>query len=196
MTGDIPFRPATKADAPDLAYLHATASGGMIEIMYRDVVPGLSAVDLFAEIMARDIEPYSWLNCVVAEDGGEVVGKLHSFAADDESKFVDDPRVPRERYEILAPLERLVAPGTWHISAVAVRPSHQGRGLGKRFLQLAQSQARERDFAEISLHVFEDNRDAVAFYEIMGFRIAGRCALDHPGFAEHNGDFLLMRCAV
>ncbi len=196
MANDIPIRQATKADAPNLAYLHALASGGIIEFICCDVVPDVGPIDLFAEIMAGDAEPYTWRNCVVADDGGQVVGKLHTYPADDEAKSEPDPRIPAERFSILSPIERLEAPGTWHISAVAVRPDYQGRGLGRRFLQLAETQAREKAFTEMSLHVFEDNHGAIALYETMGFWVADRCSLEHPALAHHAGDLLLMRCPV
>ena len=196
MANDVPFRQATKADAPDLAYLNALAGGGIVEFIFRDVVPGVGPIDLFAETFADDAEPYTWRNCVVADDGGQVVGELHAYPADDKAKVEPDPRIPAERFSILSPIDRLEAPGTWHISAVAVRPDYQGRGLGRRFLQLAEKQAREKAFTEISLHVFEDNRGAIALYETLGFWVAGRCSLDHPALAHHEGDLLLMRCPV
>lgn len=74
MANDVPFRQATKADAPDLAYLHALAGGGIVEFIFRDVLPGVGPIDLFAETFAGDAEPYTWRNCVVADDGGQVVG--------------------------------------------------------------------------------------------------------------------------
>ena len=196
MADEIPFRPAARTDAPDLAYLHTLASGGIIEYLYSDTVPGLGPAELLAEYLAGDAEPFTWRNCVVADDAGSVVGKLLTYPADDEAKAADDPRIPPERYEILAPVEQLHAPGTWHICALAVRPGHQGRGIGRRFLELADTQARDNGFTEISLHVFEDNLVAVALYESMGYRIAARRAADHPALAQHEGDVLLMRRTI
>ncbi len=196
MANDVPFRQATKADAPDLACLTTLAGGGFIEFLYRDVVPDVGPIDLFAEAMAGDAEPYTWRNCVVADDGGPVVGMLCTFPFDDNAKFEPDPRIPAERLSILSPLEHLEAPGTWHISVVAARPDYQRRGLGRRFLQLSETQAREKAFTEMSLHVFEDNHGAIALYETMGFWVADRCSLEHPALAHHEGDFLLMRCPV
>jgi len=203
MADDIPFRQATKADAPDLAYLNTLSGGGFIEFLYGDAVPGIGPIDLFAETMAGDAEPYTWRNCVVADDGGQVVGNLCTFPFDDDAKSEPDPRIPAERLSILnnPVMEQLGAPGTWYISDVAVRPDYRRRGLGRRLMQLAEAQAREKAFTEMSLHVFEDNHGAVALYETMGFWVADRCSLEqpvfaHPAFAHHEGDYLLMRGPV
>lgn len=196
MTGAVSFRNASTADAYDLAYLHALASGGMVEFFYQDIVPGAGPVDLFAETMASDGEPYTWRNCVAADKGGEVIGMLHCYPADDEAKFEDDPRIPADRYEVLVPLDRLMVPGTWYICAVAVRPGNRRQGTGSRFMQLANDQARERSFTELTLHVFEDNQGAIELYETLGFQITDRAALDHAAFTRHEGDLLLMRRAV
>ena len=196
MSGDVSLRNATAADAHDLAYLHALASGGIVEFVFEDVVPGVGPIELFAEAFAHDKGPYTWRNCVVADDGRQVVGKLHSFPADEEAEHEPDPRIPVERFEVLAPLETLKATGTWYICAVAVRPGNQGRGLGKQFMELANDQARKKGFTELSLHVFEDNRGAVALYQSLAFQITNRCTLKHKAFSHHEGDLLLMRRPV
>jgi ribosomal protein S18 acetylase RimI-like enzyme len=196
MASEIPFRPATRADAPDLAYLHALAAAGIIEFLCSDVVPGVGPIDLFAETLADDGEPYTWRNCVVADDGGQIVGKLLAFPADDKAKAKADPRIPVERLSILSPLGELEAPGTWYIGAVAVRPDYQGRGMGRRFLQLAETQARENAFSEMSLKVFENNRRAIALYKAMGFQESARRSLEHPALDHQTVDMLQMRCPV
>ena len=168
----------------------------MVEFFYADIVPGVGPVGVFADIMAGDVEPYTWRNCIVADQGDEVIGMIHSYPADDEAKFEVDPRIPEDRFAILVPLDALMVPGTWYICAVAVRPGSQGHGIGRRFMQLSIDEARRKAFTELSLHVFEDNGGAIALYETLGFQITDRCTLDHPAFARHEGDLLLMRRAV
>ena len=59
------------------------------------------------------------------------------------------------------------------IEHVYVLAAHQGTGLGGRLLALAGSVARERGLAYVWLGVWEDNPNAIAFYEHLGFEVFG-----------------------
>lgn len=50
---------------------------------------------------------------------------------------------------------------------------HRGRGLGRRLIEAAMAQARERGFVRIELGVRADNRPAIALYEKVGFAREG-----------------------
>lgn len=57
-----------------------------------------------------------------------------------------------------------------HVDQLFVDPSHQRAGIGSALLDWALKSAPGRT----TLHVFEDNRDARAFYEKHGFRARDR----------------------
>jgi ribosomal protein S18 acetylase RimI-like enzyme len=52
---------------------------------------------------------------------------------------------------------------------VAVRPQHQGRGLGRRLVAFAAAEARRRGFAELRLYTHETMTENIALYERLGF---------------------------
>ncbi len=58
---------------------------------------------------------------------------------------------------------------TAHIPQVAVAPEFQSRGLGAALLSLAFGEAVRRSYREVSLTVTDLNREAVRFYERLGF---------------------------
>jgi GNAT superfamily N-acetyltransferase len=53
---------------------------------------------------------------------------------------------------------------------LAVRPSHQGRGIGGRLLALVEEIARQRGAAELALDTSEHAAHLIALYEAKGYR--------------------------
>jgi N-acetylglutamate synthase-like GNAT family acetyltransferase len=60
------------------------------------------------------------------------------------------------------------------IENVAVSPDHQGAGLGKRFLQLADREAARQEFAEVRLYTNVRFTENIAFYSRYGYAETGR----------------------
>ena len=69
------------------------------------------------------------------------------------------------------------------VDNVAVDPAHRGRGLGKRLLELAESEARRAGFDSVYLYTHERMTENLALYA-------------HLGYAEYDrrcmGDFSLV----
>lgn len=53
---------------------------------------------------------------------------------------------------------------------VAVPPEHQGKGLGRRLVEFAEGQARERGYAEIRLYTHVAMEINVGYYESFGWQ--------------------------
>jgi RimJ/RimL family protein N-acetyltransferase len=81
----------------------------------------------------------------VAEDGGEIVGRLS---------------VARDQH-----------PASRHVAdlGLMVAQSHRRRGIGTKLLDAAVEWARESDVRKLELHVFPWNTGAIALYERFGF---------------------------
>ncbi len=52
---------------------------------------------------------------------------------------------------------------------VAVHPTFQGQGLGKRLMQLAENEAKGRGYSEIQLYTHEKMTENIAMYTNMGY---------------------------
>jgi len=65
----------------------------------------------------------------------------------------------------------VMRPGPNHlfIENVAVDPEHQGRGLGRRLLALAESRARARNLPVLRLYTNVKMTENFPFYEALGF---------------------------
>lgn len=97
----------------------------------------------------------------VAEDNGEIVGVLVLI---------------RAKSGIL-------------LDNVAVHPGHQGKGLGRRFLELAESEARSQGYTFIDLYTHECMIENIGMYKAFGYVETGRKT-------EHGYNRVYMRKAL
>jgi len=52
---------------------------------------------------------------------------------------------------------------------VAVRPDHQGTGLGKRLIKLAESEASDQGFEKLDLYTHESMSENIEIYRALGY---------------------------
>lgn len=57
------------------------------------------------------------------------------------------------------------------INYLAVSPRHRGEGLGRRLIERLEALFEAKGCPKINLQVRESNREIIAFYEAMGYRI-------------------------
>jgi ribosomal protein S18 acetylase RimI-like enzyme len=194
-----PFRWAVKEDAPVIAELFSISSDGISDYVWStltDDYPGLSLPEIGAQRYARENTKFSYQNCIVAEIDGQVAGILLTFpmAVEPVSPQVDEAPSQEDDGEpdVLSPYSELEVPGSLYVAGVAFFPDYRGRGLGTRFMAVAEEQAREKGFSVLSMLAFEQNRRAVALYNRLGYREARRRpVVPHP-LIHHTGDVILM----
>jgi len=85
-----------------------------------------------------------------------------------------------------------VAADEAEVLTLAVTPSSQSRGLGRRLLQAALDHARTHGAASMFLEVSPANVPALALYARAGFAPVGRRPRYYPG----GGDALVLRRAI
>ena len=78
----------------------------------------------------------------------------------------------------------------FELAKMAVRPSHQGHGLGERLGQAAIQHARERGAAMMFLETNSILRNAIRLYERLGFAHAPR---PHPSPYERSNVYMELR---
>lgn len=99
-------------------------------------------------IMADDTTPVF----VCTDDDGEVIG--HAFCIHKQIK--DDPVLTDVR--------------TLYIDDICVDEAHRGQGVGKALFDHVIAYAKELDFYNVTLNVWECNPGAYGFYESMGLK--------------------------
>ena len=73
--------------------------------------------------------------------------------------------------QLAALVEMIVKPDHLFIENLAVSPSHQGRGLGRRLIAHAEAQARELGLPSLQLLTGELMQSNVTLYQSLGFQI-------------------------
>ncbi|MGH3448504.1 MAG: GNAT family N-acetyltransferase, partial [Nocardioidaceae bacterium] len=104
----------------------------------------------------------------VLEDGAAEDGQLQAIAVALPA-LADDARSAQP------------VPGLAHISSVAARPGHWGRGYGGLTVRAVMSHAVRRGYARVQLWTHQSNRGAKRLYEREGFTDIGRRRTDDNG---------------
>lgn len=156
------LRPATAADAPLIAAMHAASW----QATYRDLLPAA-----FLECEVGDERAAYWRARMEAPGGERRLvliaerGDTHEAAG-----FVCVERQPDSQWGVL-------------LDNLHTLPAHQGIGVGTLLMRAAQDWARAQGEAQLYLYVLEGNTPAVAFYERQGWEYSG-AEPDHIGTAD------------
>ena len=186
-----PLRRARLDDAETLARLIDLAGEGMPSHLWAGLAQaGETPLDVGTQRAAREAGGFSYRHAVVADLDGTVAGMLIGYRQSDPYDTGEMAAMP----DMIRPLVELEAeaPGTWYINALSVFPSHQGQGIGSRFLALADALAADAGARTLSLIVAGENTGAFRLYGRAGFRPAAvRPVVAFPG-TVHRGDWILM----
>ena len=106
--------------------------------------------DTEAFVRAHYIEDPRKIRCSVAEENGAVLGFQSLIRADEGNKYG-------------------VEPG-WGIIGTHIRPSAARRGVGRALFAVSLEAAEDASIEKIDASIANDNSEALAYYEAMGFR--------------------------
>jgi len=126
------FRPATTDDADVLAELVNYAGEGMPFFLWNQLAGAAqTAWDVGRRRAARDEGSFSYRNATMIEYDGQCAGCLIGY------EIPDNPApIPDDMPTMFVPLQELenLAPDTWYINVLAVRPQFRRLGLGTKLL--------------------------------------------------------------
>lgn len=187
---EILVRPARRSDCVDIARLVLMSNDGIAEYIWTPHIVGRgSIIAAGTQRCARDGVPFSYQNCLIAEQGGRVAGALHAVRVpmplDDDEIVESDP--------VLRPLAELSTPGSFEIRGLAVYPDFRGRGIARRLIEAAADRVRAWGMSRLSVICFDANEEAMEFYRRHGFRESSRRPLTpHPALRYDSGDSVLL----
>lgn len=171
------IRKANKEDADRIATYLLLA---MVDIVYKFIgVEDYSrAKGVLAYFAEQACNQYSYQNCWVAEEGGEVLAAANIF----DGARLGELRRPIVQY-LKAQCNRDFNPedetqsGEYYIDTLGVHPSHQGKGIGSKMLRFLIEEYVNKQHQTLGLLVDEDNPAAKKLYLKLGFRPVGKKAL-------------------
>ena len=179
-------RPATPADAADLARFVDMASEGLARRFWAEIAePGEDVHAVGTRRAARDEGAFSWRNATIAELDGRVAGGMVGY------RLADTPEPADEAPPIARPLLELeaAAPGTWYVNVLATYPALRGRGVATALLRDA---ARRAGGDALSLIVADANGSARRLYEGFGFAERARRPIVRDGWETASREWVLM----
>lgn len=184
----VTIRPAARADCRTIARLYSISSHGVADYIWTQLAaPGEDVIDVGQRRYEREDSVFSYRNCIVAVLDDEIIGMLVAFPM-----HLNKDAVSEEIDPVLAPYSVLEEDNSYYICGMAFFPPYRGHGLGTRFLELAETQAREKGLPKLSLIAFEQNEGARRLYLRRGYREAARRpVVPHP-LIHYTGDALLM----
>lgn len=193
----IRYRPAEKEDSLKLAELINIASDGIVEYLFRNLVPGMTPVQVMAYNLENDNYPHSYKSVIVAVDGNILVGMTLSYPSS-YHKITDEMCIffPEDRIEHLRDFYLSCYNNSWFLDALCVIESHRGQGIGKMVISLTKQKAAEKGYNSLSLIVFTDNRLAIPVYEHTGFEIVQKVNLGGNEFIKHEDGCWLMKSDI
>ena len=167
MQSNRPFRPANIDDAGVLAELVNYAGEGMPVYLWGQIAgPGQAAWDVGCRRAAREEGSFSYRNATIIEYDGQCAGCLIGY------EIPDNPGpIPDDMPTMFVPLQELenLAPGTWYINVLAVRPQFRRLGLGNKLLALADETAEALGRPGLSVIVSDANTKARRLYDRCGY---------------------------
>jgi ribosomal protein S18 acetylase RimI-like enzyme len=184
------FRPATPRDATVLAELVNYAGEGMPHYLWeKSATAGQTAWDVGRDRAMREQGSFSYRNAMMIECDGEAAGCLIGYEIADHPEPVS-PDMPA----MFRPLQQLenLAPGTWYVNVLAVRPAFRGLGCGGRLLNLADETARTLRKRGMSVIVADANAGARRLYERCGYRLTASRPMVKEDWVNKGRDWLLL----
>jgi ribosomal protein S18 acetylase RimI-like enzyme len=187
------FRPATLADAADLAKLVDFAGEGFPVYLWTQLAgPGRDPWEIGRQRVSSETLGVSYHNALIAERAGTTLGALTGYPLG-----VEPERNDETLHALLVPLHELMtlAPNTWYVHALAAYPEHRGCGIGTALLMEADRLAAKAGTARLSLIVSDTNTGARRLYERHGYREAARRKMIKNGWQHPGTDWVLMKKA-
>ena len=185
------IRDALKNDTGDLAFLINLAGEAIPEYLWKGMVEGNeSPLEAGARRAAREEGSFSYTNARACVEDDVLLGMILSYRQPDPYELGDLSKLP----DVVRPLLELEAqaPGSWYINAIATFENHRGKGVARKLIEDAETQARSEGCDRLSLIVASENAGAKRLYEKLGYGdVSSKPVIAFPGFA-HGGDWVLM----
>ncbi|PZX54938.1 GNAT family N-acetyltransferase [Algoriphagus chordae] len=167
------IRKALLEDSEAITELLMLASG---KVMYKFMGEKdyLKAVGFLHYFVQNTGNQYSFQNCYVAVDNGEIVGAMLVY----DGAKLQELRKPvleyiHQHFDRNMHVEKETQAGEYYIDSLAVFPTQQGKGIASKLLQFLIQVKSEHGDATLGLLVDRTNPRAKKLYLKLGFKLVG-----------------------
>jgi ribosomal protein S18 acetylase RimI-like enzyme len=194
----IQFKTGQLQDCDQIASWINSIGHGHIEYLLDSLVPDLFALRHLALVLAEDPN-YSYKNVDLAKDENNIAGLVFSYHSDSNQltseiqSVLSEDRVRWMRYFSDNQIDN-----SWYINTLGVATGFRRQGLARLLLDHVSKRALQNGTQCLSLHVYENNIEAIKLYESCGFTKEKKIDLTtHPFFVSRNlSANILMKCDI
>ncbi len=171
------IRKAKSEDSKPIASLLMLATGEVVRRLVGEK-NHREAEALLLHFVKMPSNQYSFENCLVAEENGEITGALLAYDGGKLEKL-RKPVLDHicQRYNPLAQVEDETEAGEFYIDSIAVSAAHQGKGIGSQLLQYLIREKVNTEGQTLGLLVDKTNPAAKKLYHKLGFQPVGEKTL-------------------
>lgn len=194
---NVSYREGKKEDCHRIAEFDYIASDGVVEYLFHDLIPNISAIEILSDGLEQDVYPHTYRSCIIAESNKQIVGMTLSYPA--QYHCITEELInflPLDRLERFREFYSSRVKGSYYLDAMCVDEIYQGKGIGKSLLEHTKIKAGSEGYRELSLIVFADNERAIGLYEKQGFKNVKHIKLEPHRLIPHDGGCILMNCAL
>lgn len=167
------IRKAIVEDSDSIASILMLATG---EVIYKFIGERnfQNATDFLLQFVKSQNNQYSFQNCYVIEDGGEILGALLGY---------DGAKMKELRKPVLAYVHQYFNPdlavedetqaGEFYIDSIGILPNQQGKGIGAKLIQYVINEQVQENGQTLGLLVDKANPGAKRLYLKLGFEVVG-----------------------
>ncbi len=194
----IQFRTGQQQDCDQIAAWINSIGHGHIEYLLRDLLPGRTALQHLALVLNNDPH-YSYKNVDIAMNDNKIIGLVFSYISNSNKLTPEVESVlSEERIQWMRYFSDNQVDNSWYINTLGVTTAYRRQGLGKLLLEHASKRALQNSIQCLSLHVYENNIEAINLYKSYGFTEEKKIDLTaHSFFVSRNlAANILMKCDV
>ena len=184
---DIQYSVGEKRDCVEIANWINKVGHGHIEYLYDGLVKGRSALAHLTTILSED-PYYSYKNVDLALQNNVVIGLVFSYPAELNQITTEMRQIlSTDRIKWIANFADNLIDDSWYVSTLGVLEPLRRKGIANTLMRSATARALNNGYKALSLHVYENNIDAIKFYEAFGFSIVKKVELNGHSFFQSKG---------
>lgn len=194
----IQYRSGQQQDCSQIASWINSIGHGHIEYLLEGLVQNIGALEHLTQVLNEDLH-YSYKNVDLAMEGNSIVGLVFSYSShSNELKPEMEKLLSEDRIQWMRYFSDNQINNSWYINTLGVSKEYRRQGIARQLLELAVQRALKNQTQCLSLHVYENNQDAIKLYESYGFSKEKTIDLTaHPFFVARNlSANILMKCEV